>query len=69
MLFADMVARGEVEPTDTLGDLLPGRAFKDPAVGSVTLEELASHRSGLPRSGAGRARRAGQLGVGQSQRW
>ena len=34
MLFADMVARGEVEPTDTLGDLLPGRAFKDPAMGT-----------------------------------
>jgi CubicO group peptidase (beta-lactamase class C family) len=53
MLFADMVARGEVRPTDTLADLLPGRTFEDPAVADVTLEELASHRSGLPRLAPG----------------
>lgn len=49
MLLAEMVARGEVRPTDTLGDLLPGREFADPAMATVTLEELASHRAGLPR--------------------
>jgi CubicO group peptidase (beta-lactamase class C family) len=48
MLFADMVDRGEVGPADTLGDLLPGREFADPAVAGITLAELASHRSGLP---------------------
>ena len=48
MLFADMLDRGEVRPADTIGDLLPGREFADPAVAGITLDELASHRSGLP---------------------
>jgi CubicO group peptidase (beta-lactamase class C family) len=48
MLFAGMVEAGEVTPGDTLGELLPGREFTDPAVAGITLEELASHRSGLP---------------------
>jgi CubicO group peptidase (beta-lactamase class C family) len=49
MLLADMLARGEVRTTDTLGTLLADRAFADPAVRDITVEELASHRSGLPR--------------------
>jgi CubicO group peptidase (beta-lactamase class C family) len=48
MLLADMIAAGEVRTTDTLATLLPGRAFADPAVRDITVEELASHRSGLP---------------------
>jgi CubicO group peptidase (beta-lactamase class C family) len=48
MLLADMLAKGEVRTTDTLGTLLPGRTFADPAVRDITVEELASHRSGLP---------------------
>jgi CubicO group peptidase (beta-lactamase class C family) len=48
MLLADMIATGEVRTGDTLATLLPGRTFADPAVGAITVEELASHRSGLP---------------------
>jgi CubicO group peptidase (beta-lactamase class C family) len=48
MLLADMIAADEVRTTDTLATLLPGRTFADPAVRDITLEELASHRSGLP---------------------
>lgn len=44
LLFADMVARGEVAPTTTVGALLPVRG----PLASVTLERLATHRSGLP---------------------
>src|SRR5690606_6991073 len=53
MLFADMIATGDVRPTDTLDALLPGRTFTEPDVGNVTLEELASQRSGLPRLAPG----------------
>jgi CubicO group peptidase (beta-lactamase class C family) len=49
MLLADMITAGEVRATDTLATLLPGRTFADPAVRDITVEELASHRSGLPR--------------------
>lgn len=50
MLLADAVARGEVRLDDELGSLLdlgvsPARR--------ATLEQLASHRSGLPRVGGG----------------
>jgi CubicO group peptidase (beta-lactamase class C family) len=48
MLLADMIMAGEVRATDTLATLLPGRTFADPAVRDITVEELASHRSGLP---------------------
>ncbi|WBB77249.1 serine hydrolase [Micromonospora sp. WMMD882] len=46
MLLADQVADGVVRPDDRLRDALP--AVTGPA-GEVTLAELASHRSGLPR--------------------
>jgi CubicO group peptidase (beta-lactamase class C family) len=47
LLFADAIARGEVAAETTVGTLLPlGSA---PAA-AVTLAELASHRSGLPRT-------------------
>jgi CubicO group peptidase (beta-lactamase class C family) len=49
MLLADLVADGVVRPTDTLASTLPQVTFVDPATGAITLEELASHRSGLPR--------------------
>ncbi|MEU4570670.1 serine hydrolase domain-containing protein [Micromonospora sp. NPDC023956] len=45
MLLADQVAAGTVRPDDRLRDALP---VSGPA-GDVTLAELASHRSGLPR--------------------
>ncbi|SHN74805.1 serine hydrolase domain-containing protein [Cryptosporangium aurantiacum] len=53
MLLADLIADGVVRPDETLRDVLPEVRFDDPAVGAVTLAELASHRSGLPRLGGG----------------
>ena len=44
LLFADMVARGEVTPTTTVGALLPVPG----PLAAVPLEQLATHRSGLP---------------------
>lgn len=46
LLLADSVERGEVRLDQAVGELLP---LGDAPVGQVTLEELASHRSGLPR--------------------
>ncbi len=48
MLLADLAADG-LSPDTQLRELLPGVRFSDPAVGTVTLAELSSHRSGLPR--------------------
>lgn len=45
-LFADAITRGEVRPSDRLGDRLPELAGTP--VGDVTLEELAGHRGGVP---------------------
>jgi CubicO group peptidase (beta-lactamase class C family) len=47
-LFADAVTRGEVNADTLLAELLP---VDGTPVASVTLAELASHRSGLPRDG------------------
>lgn len=49
MLLADQIAAGQVDGDTTLAEALPGQEFADPAVGQITLAELASHRSGLPR--------------------
>ncbi|WP_326554862.1 serine hydrolase domain-containing protein [Micromonospora sp. NBC_01813] len=49
MLLADQIADGRVDADTTLAEALPGQRFGDPAVGEITLAELASHRSGLPR--------------------
>ena len=46
LLLADAVQRGEVRLDDRLDSHLPELAGSD--VGAVTLEELASHRAGLP---------------------
>ncbi|MDR7273374.1 serine hydrolase domain-containing protein [Catenuloplanes atrovinosus] len=46
MLLADLETGGVLRAQDTLGALLPGTA--GPAA-SITAEELASHRAGLPR--------------------
>lgn len=53
MLLADLVADGVVRPDDTLGETLPSVRFTDPDTASITLEELASQRSGLPRLAPG----------------
>lgn len=44
MLLAD----SGLDPDTPVSDLLPDVRFRDPAVASATLAELASHRSGLP---------------------
>ena len=46
LLLADAIARGEVDADTTVGALLP---LGDAPTAGVTLAELASHRSGLPR--------------------
>ncbi|MEZ0492291.1 serine hydrolase domain-containing protein [Kineococcus sp. TBRC 1896] len=46
LLLADAVERGEVAPTTTLGDVHP---WLSGPLASTTLEELATHTSGLPR--------------------
>ena len=53
-LLADAVDRGEVTLETTVADIL-GEDLLDPdaEIGTVTLAELASHRSGLPRLAAG----------------
>lgn len=45
LLYAEALARGEVDASTTLGDLLP---VADTAVARVTLAALSTHRSGLP---------------------
>jgi CubicO group peptidase (beta-lactamase class C family) len=45
LLFADMIGRGEVTADTRLGDLVP----VDGPVADVTLAQLATHHSGLPR--------------------
>lgn len=47
MLYREAVDRGRVTPSTTLGSLLPLAGHG--AVEQVTLESLATHRSGLPR--------------------
>lgn len=46
LLYHDALARGEVRPGTTLGDLLP---LAGSAAGEITLAAVATHRSGLPR--------------------
>lgn len=45
LLFADAIDRGEVTPGTTLGEILP---LQGTPVAALTLEEIASQRSGLP---------------------
>ena len=50
MLLGDAVERGEISLEDRLDRWVPELAGA--AAGELTLESLASHRSGLPRDGA-----------------
>lgn len=53
-LLADMVVRGEVRLDTPVRELLPaGTAVPDRGGVQITLEHLATHRAGLPRSPAG----------------
>ncbi len=49
MLLADLAEEGIVDPEEPLRAVLPEIAFRHSATADVTLAELASHRSGLPR--------------------
>ncbi|MDZ7790918.1 MAG: serine hydrolase [Xanthomonadales bacterium] len=50
LLLAEMVAAGKVTYDTTVADLLGDEVdFANPAVGEITLLELATHTSGLPR--------------------
>ncbi|MDG4767159.1 serine hydrolase [Solwaraspora sp. WMMD406] len=49
MLLVDQIADGHVDADTTLAQVLSDQEYGDPAVGELTLAELASHRSGLPR--------------------
>ncbi len=50
LLLAEMVARGDVDYDTTIGDILDGAVeFANPAVADITLMQLATHSSGLPR--------------------
>jgi CubicO group peptidase (beta-lactamase class C family) len=50
LLLAERVEAGRVAYTTTLAELLDGEVeFANPAVASITLEQLATHTSGLPR--------------------
>ena len=50
LLLAEMVARGKLRYETTIADLLSDEiVFADPAVGEITLLQLATHTSGLPR--------------------
>lgn len=52
MAFADMVEKGETSPDRTLEEIFPDLRFADPEVASATLEDLATHHSGLPTAPA-----------------
>lgn len=50
LLLAEMVATGDAKATQTIGQLMPeGFAPANADVASISLESLATHRSGLPR--------------------
>lgn len=49
LLLAEMVLSGEVRYDDTLAALAPEQHTFTERVGSITLEELVTHTSGLPR--------------------
>ncbi len=55
LLLAQMIAAGDVRADQTIGSLFPDDVSLSPVLASITLEELASHQSGLPRLSAGAA--------------
>jgi CubicO group peptidase (beta-lactamase class C family) len=48
LALASLIQEGKVNPKSTLGECLPG-IDKDMPASKITLEQLASHSSGLPR--------------------
>jgi CubicO group peptidase (beta-lactamase class C family) len=51
MLVADAIARGELSLDTTVTELLPGYGATE--LGTVSVRELCTHTSGLPRLGSG----------------
>ncbi len=49
LLLAEMVAKGTLSYTTSLADLLPQIKLENPAIAQITLLELGTHTSGLPR--------------------
>jgi CubicO group peptidase (beta-lactamase class C family) len=49
LLLAEMVLAGDVRYSDTVAELAPEQYTFAEGVGSITLQELATHTSGLPR--------------------
>jgi CubicO group peptidase (beta-lactamase class C family) len=49
ILLAELAADGTVSLGTTVGELMPGDRRIDPQVAEITLRELATHTSGLPR--------------------
>lgn len=53
LLLARMAAAGEVAIDQPIGSLLPAATDASPELEAITLEMLATHRSGLPRLASG----------------
>lgn len=53
LLLAQMIAAGEVAADQSVGSLVPDGVELAPAVAAITLEDLATHRAGLPRLSSG----------------
>ena len=49
LLLAELVAKGVVDYDTTIAELVPQWTYANPQVGNITLEQLATHTSGLPR--------------------
>jgi len=58
LLLAVMAERGDVRLDDRIPDLLPSGTELGPKLDEVSLEQLACHRSGLPRLPPGMVRRS-----------
>lgn len=54
LLLAEMVANGDVTADQPIRTLYPPHIPLTEVAGAITLEELATHRSGLPRVGTGK---------------
>lgn len=54
ILLADAVVAGKVTLETSIAEIWPQRCELAPEVGSITLKELATHTSGLPRLAPGR---------------
>ncbi|NGX17599.1 serine hydrolase domain-containing protein [Wenzhouxiangella sp. XN24] len=53
LLLARMAAAGDVDPGQPIGPMLPSGLDPSPELEALTLEMLATHRSGLPRLASG----------------